>query len=214
MSPYIVDSYISMCDASNNISDEVDQLILSLEEELKSGVLVGAIESRQAQAEVVVDATPTPASRIRKRSYCRSSCSSLGSSKRSLRSREPTNADFLKATGQHMEDISVSELRKYFDRNLVRPTGSWKDVLQSQKAKEEEEFLEVSAHLDDDNRDDAYDPLNLSCDLSFDEGEEGDILWKASLHSICTTLEVEGIMLLSQLEAEQGQSRNATEIIR
>jgi hypothetical protein len=124
-----------------------------------------------------------------------------------LRSREPTIADFLKSTGQNMEDISFSDLRKYTDRNLLRLAGKWEDLVACHKTQEEDELLEVNACLDDGHEDfddsNVYDPLDLSlCEMSFDEEEEEDLLLKASLNSDCARLEVEDIMLLSRLEAE------------
>jgi hypothetical protein len=117
------------------------------------------------------------------------------------RTYRPTIADFLKATGQNMEHISFSDLRRYTDRNLVRLAGKWEDLVVCQRTQEEEELLEASAYLDDDHDDfddsNAYDPLSLSM-----EEEEG-LLLKASLNSKCAKLEVDGIMLLSNLENQQ-----------
>jgi hypothetical protein len=239
MAPYIVDNDISMImcdDSSHSDSDEVDRFIMSLEEELKSGVIDGVskLRSMQIKEEIVaVDVTPTTSlSRIRRRpshrfcgsasgSLCSSPCSSLGGSStstRSSRSREPTIADFLKATGQNMEDVSFSDLRRYTDRNLLRLAGKWEDLVVCHKTQEEEELLEVSAYLDDDHEDfddnHVYDPLDLSlCEMSFDEEEEEDLLLKASLNSDCARLEVEGIMLLSQLEAEQDHMSGSSGVI-
>jgi hypothetical protein len=243
MSPYILDNDISMimCDDSShsdNDNSDIDRFIMSLEEEFKSGVIAGISKptSMQTQAHTVtVDATPTTSpSRIRMRPshstcdsgsvtdiQCSSPCSSLGgssTSSRSLRSREPTIADFLKSTGQNMKDISFSDLRKYTDRNLLRLAGKREDLVACHKTQEEDELLEVNACLDDGHEDfddsNVYDPLDLSlCEMSFDEEEEEDLLLKASLNSDCARLEVEGIMLLSQLEAEQDHMSSSSGVI-
>jgi hypothetical protein len=244
MPPFIVDNDISMimCDDSDNDENDMDRFSMSLEEELKSGVIVGAstpqltpIETGTLEEIFAVDATPRRLpSRIRRRSSDRScvsvssgshfssTCSSLGGSSttstRSLRSRDPTVADFLKATGQNMEDVSLSDLRKYTDRNLVRLAGKWEDLVTTQKTHEEEELLEVSAFLDDDHEDcgvnDDNDPLDLSlCEMSFCKEEEEDLLFKASLNSDCARLEVEGIMLLSELEAEHEHMSSRTNLM-
>jgi hypothetical protein len=244
MPPFIVDNDISMimCNDSDNDENDMDRFIMSLEEELKSGIIVGAstpqltptvfIETGTLEEILAVDATPRRLpSRIRRGSsdrycvsvssggQCSSPCSSLGGSSttstRSLRSRDPTIADFLKATGQNMEDISFSDLRKYTDRNLVRLAGKWEDLVTTQKTHEEDELLEVSAYLDDDHEDcdvnDDNDPLDLSlCEMSFCEEEEEDLLFKASLNLDCGRLEVEGIMLLSELEAEHEHMSSRT----
>jgi hypothetical protein len=251
MLPYIVpvDDDMIMFDHIGSYGSDnfMDQFILCLEEELQSGLSVRSStrQARPPQTKIEADEkivsvdttrrTPTRTNtRTRRRpshsrscgsqSSSSSSSSSLGGgnkSTRSLRSREPTIADFLKATGQNMEDISFSDLRKYTDRNFVRLAEKWGDsaaaqnVLQEEEQQQDELLVEVSVYLDDDlehhENDDASNSLDISlCENSLNENDEEDLLLKALLNSDCVKREVEGTMSMSNLEAEEEHSMRST----
>ena len=84
---------------------------------------------------------------------------------------QPTIFDFLRATGQNLDKIGTAELMKYTHRDLIRVAARWEDL--------------VSFNV----RESDYDP------------SEADPYFTASLQPDCAKLEVEGIKLLSRLEA-------------
>jgi len=89
---------------------------------------------------------------------------------------EPNIADFLKATGQSMQKMSIGDLKKYTNHDLLRISAKWSN--------------QVSKKMVDQKEDQTM----------FDDQSIKTLT--ASLSADCAKLEVEAIALLSEIESE------------